>query len=178
MTLVIHFTDCVVTRWNQFISLAFECNLLWTVVYDCIVVFVYWLLVFIGYIRLDGLAFCIYIMNINITLRLSWFFLHFFINVSDDWLRFVNFTFNWIRWFQMAIFVHFTYWVVSFRYDLIGLTVWCLDSVRFFTFLSGVIWCVIRWVWCILTRFFDFLTIFVYVSDDDFTLLRFCWCFF
>ena len=113
-------------------------------------------------------------MNINVTLRL---FLHFFIDVSDDWLRFVNFTFNWIRWFQMAIFVHFTYWVVTFRYDLVGLTVWSLDSVRFFTFLSGVIWCVIRWVWCVLTRFFDFLAIFIYVSDDDLTLLRLCWGF-
>ena len=69
VTLVIYFTDCVVSCWNQFISLAFEFNLLWTVIYNCIVVFVYWLLVFIGYIRLDGLTFCIYIMNINVTLR-------------------------------------------------------------------------------------------------------------
>ena len=177
MSFVIHFTNCVVACWDQFISLTVFFDCLWTVVYHCVVVLINWLIFFIRHIWLDGLTFCIHIVNINVTLRLSWFFLHFFIDVSDDWLRFVNFTFNWIRWFQVPIFVHFTYWVVTFRYDLVGLTVWSLDSVRFFTFLSGVIWSVIWWVWCVLTRLFDFLAIFINVSDDDLTLLRLCWGF-
>ena len=177
MTFFINFTYCVVTSWYQFVSLTFEFNLLWTVVYNCVVVFIHWLSFFVRHIWLDSLTFCIYIVYVDVTLRLSWGFLHFFINVSDDWLRFVNFTFNWIRCFQVSIFVNFTYWVVTLWYDLIGLTIWCLDSIRFFTFLSGVIWCVIWWVWCILTRFLNFFTFFVYVSDDDFTLLRLSWSF-
>ena len=171
VTLVIYFTNCVVTSWYQFVSLTFEFNLLWTVVYHCVIVFIHWLSFFVGHIWLDGLAFCINVVYIDITL-------HFFIDVSDGWFWFVNFTFNWIRWFQVSIFVNFTYWVVTFWYDLIGLTIWCLDSIWFLTFLSGVIWCVIWRIWCILTRFFDFLTIFVYVCDDDFTLLRLSWLFF
>ena len=166
VTLVIYFTYCVVTSWDQFISLAFEFNLLWTVVYNCVVVFVYWLSIFVGYIWLDCLAFCINVVYIDITI-------HFFINISDGWFWFSNFTFNWIRWFQVSIFVNFTYWVVTFWYDLIGLTIFILDSFRFFTIFSSVIWCVIWWVWCILTRFLNLFTIYIYISNNYFTLFKF-----
>ena len=167
VTLVIYFTYCVLTSWNQFISLTFECNLLWTVVYDCIVVFVYWLSIFVSHIWLDCLAFCIYIVYIDITLRF------FFINISDGWFWFSNFTFNWIRLLKVTIFINLTYWIVTLRYDLIGLTIFTLDCVWFFTFLSCVIWCVIWWVWCILTRFLNLFTIYIYISNNYFTLFKF-----
>ena len=77
VTLVIYFTGCVSTSWNQFISLAFEFNLLWTVVYNCVIVFVYWLSFFISNIVLDCLTFCINVVYIDITI-------HFFINISDS----------------------------------------------------------------------------------------------
>ena len=166
VTLFVNLTYFVVTCWYQFVCLTFEFNLLWTTIL-CVIVFVYWLIFFICYRFLDLVTFSIYIVNVYITL-------HFFINVSDSWFRFVNFTFNWIRWFQVSIFVNFTYWIVTLRYDLISLTVFCLDNIRLFTFLSGVIWCIVWWVWCVLTWFLKFLTLFIHISDNNFTF----WFFF
>ena len=117
MTLVIYFTDCVVSCWNQFISLAFEFNLLWTVVYNCIVVFVYWLLIFIGHIWLDGLAFCIHIVYIDVTLR---FFLQ-FVYIRYILIAFNHFTCSRVGWLEVTLVIHFTDCVVTCRYQFISL---------------------------------------------------------
>ena len=168
VTLFIDLTYFIVTCWYQFVCLTFEFDFLWTVIYNCIVIFIDWLIFFICYRIFNLVTIDIYIVNVNITF-------HFFINVGDCWFRFINFTFNWIRWFQVSIFVNFTYWVVTFWYDLVCLTIWSLDCIRFFTFLSCVIWSVIWWFRCILTRFLDFVTFRIYISDNNFT---FFWCFF
>ena len=106
-------------------------------------------------------------MNIDITL-------HFFIDVSDGWFWFSNLACNWVRWFKVTIFINLTYRIVTFWYDLICLTVFCLDNIRLFTFFSSVIWCIIWWVWCVLTWFLKFLTLFIHISDNNFTF----WFFF
>ena len=164
--MVINFTYCVVTSWNQFISLTFEFNLLWTTIL-CVIVFIYWLSFFVSYITFDSLAFCIYIVNINVSI-------HFFINISDGWFWFIHITFNWIRWFKVTIFINLTYRIITLRYNLIGLTIFCLDEVRFFTFFSSVIWCIVWWVWCVLTRFLNLFTLLIHVSNNYFTF----WFFF
>ena len=166
VSLVINFTYCVVTSWNQFVSLTFEFNLLWTVVFNCIVVFVYWLSFFVNNIFLDCLAFCINVVYIDITI-------HFFINISDSWFWFSNLTCNWVRWFKVTIFIDLTYWIFTFWYDLIGLTIFTLDCVWFFTFFSSVIWCIVWWVWCVLTRFLNLFTLLIHVSNNYFTYFKF-----
>ena len=100
---------------------------------------------------------------------------NFFINVSNGWFWFVNFTSNRIWRFQMTIFINTSYWVITFRNNFICLTISCLDDIWFFTFFSCVIWCVIWWFRCILTRFLNFVTFRIYISDNYFT---FFWCFF
>ena len=92
VTLSINFTYSVVTGWYQFICLTIVLDFIWTVVYYCIVVFINWLIFFINNWSLNCVTFSVFIVNVNITL-------HFFVNVSDDWTWFINFTFNWIRWF-------------------------------------------------------------------------------
>ena len=124
MTLVIHFTDSVVTRWNQFISLAFECNLLWTVVYHCVVVFIHWLSVFVGHIWLDGLAFCIHIVYIDITLRFSWGFLQ-FVYVGDVLIAFDDLTGCWVGWLEVTFIIHFSDCVSSGWNQFISLAFEC-----------------------------------------------------
>ena len=167
VTLVIYFTGCVSTSWNQFVSLTFEFNLLWTVVYNCVVVFVYWLSFFISNIVLDCLTFCINVVDIDITI-------HFFINISDSWFWFSNLTCNWVRLFKVSILINLTYWIITLRYDLIGLTIFTLDCVWFFTFFSSVIWCIVWWVWSVLTRFLNLFTLLIHISDNYFTF----WLFF
>ena len=98
-----------------------------------------------------------------------------FINVSNSWFWFVNFTSNRIWRFQMTIFINISYWIITFRNNFICLTISCLDDIWFFTFFSCVIWCVIWWFRCILTRFLNFVTFRIYISDNYFT---FFWCFF
>ena len=121
MTLVIYFTDCVVSCWNQFISLAFECNLLWTVVYHCVVVFIHWLSVFVGHIWLDGLAFCIHIVYIDVTLR---FFLQ-FVYIRYILIAFDHFTCSSVGWLEVTLVIHFTDFVVTCRYQFISLAFEC-----------------------------------------------------
>ena len=167
MTLFVNLTYFVVTCWYQFVCLTLEFDFLWTVVNHCIVIFINWLIFFICYFRFDYITFCIYIVNIDITL-------HFFIDVSDGWFWFSNLACNWVRWFKVTIFINLTYRIVTFWYDLICLTVFCLDNIRLFTFFSSVIWCIIWWVWCVLTWFLKFLTLFIHISDNNFTF----WFFF
>ena len=100
---------------------------------------------------------------------------NFFINVSNGRFWFVNFTSNRIWRFQMTIFINTSYWVITFRYNFISLAISGLDDIWFFTFFSCIIWCVIWWFRCILTRFLDFVTFRIYISDNNFT---FFWCFF
>ena len=100
---------------------------------------------------------------------------NFLINVSNGWFWFVNFTSNRIWRFQMTVFINISYWVITFRYNLICLTISSLDDIWFFTFFSCIIWCIIWWFRCILTRFLDFVTFRIYISDNNFT---FFWCFF
>ena len=78
----------------------------------------------------------------------------------------------------MSIAINFTYWVVTFRYDLVCLTVWSLDSVRVFH-LPQLCYMVCHMVSLVcLDEVLNFFTIFVYVSDDDVTFFRFRWIFF
>ena len=100
---------------------------------------------------------------------------NFFINVSNGWFWFVNFTSNRVWRLQMTVFINISYWVITFRYNLICLTISGLDDIWLFTFFSCIIWCVIWWFRCILTRFLDFVTFGIYISDNNFT---FFWCFF
>ena len=121
MTFVIYFTNCVGTCWNQFISLAFEFDLLRTVVYHCIVVFVYWLLVFIGYIRLDGLTFCIHIVYVDVTLR---FFFQ-FVYVGDVFIAFDHFACCRISRLEVTFIIYFTNFVSSCWNQFISLAFEC-----------------------------------------------------
>ena len=100
---------------------------------------------------------------------------NFFINVSNGWFWFVNFTSNRVWRLQMTVFINISYWVITFRNNFICLTISCLDDIWLFTFFSCIIWCVIWWFRCILTRFLDFVTFRIYISDNNFT---FFWCFF
>ena len=100
---------------------------------------------------------------------------NFFINVSNGWFWFVNFTSNRVWRLQMTVFINISYWVITFRYNLICLTISGLDDIWFFTFFSCIIWCIIWRFRCILTRFLDFVTFRIYISDNNFT---FFWCFF
>ena len=77
VTLFVDLTYWVVTSWNQFICLTIVFDFFWTVIYNCIVVFVDWLIFFISNVSLDCVTFSIFIVNVNVTF-------HFFINISDD----------------------------------------------------------------------------------------------
>ena len=72
MTLIIYFTDCVGTRWDQFISLAIFFDCLRTVVHDCIVGLINWLRRFICDGSFQLITLSILIMNVNITSNI-WF---------------------------------------------------------------------------------------------------------
>ena len=76
VTLFVDLTYWVVTSWYQFVCLTLEFDCLWTVVYDCIVVFINWLIFFISDIVFNLVTININIVNVNITL-------HFFVNVSN-----------------------------------------------------------------------------------------------
>ena len=166
VALVINFTNCVVTRWYQYISLTVFFNFFWTVVYYCVVSWINWFFIHISYRSFKLISFCIFIVYIDTTI-------HFFINISDSWFWFSNLTCNWVRLFKVSILINLTYWIITLRYDLIGLTIFCLDEVWFFTFFSSVIWCIIWWVWSVLTRFLNLFTIFIYISDNNFTFFKF-----
>ena len=166
VALVINFTNCVVTRWHQYISLTVFFDFFWTVVYYCVVSWINWFFIHISYRSFKLISFCIFIVYINTSI-------HFFIDISDGWSWFINLTWNWIRWFKVTIFINLTYRIITFWYNLICLTIFCLDEVRFFTFLSSVIWCIIWWIWCILTRFLNLFTVFVYISNNNFTYFKF-----
>ena len=113
-------------------------------------------------------------MNIYITFWLYWIFFNFFINISYNWFWFINFSCYWVRRYKMSIFINFTYWIISLWYKLICLTIF-FDSIWFFTFFSCIIWCIIWWFWCILFWILKFITIFIYISDNNFA---FFWIFF
>ena len=166
VALVINFTNCVVTRWHQYISLTVFFDFFWTVVYYCVVSWINWFFIHISYRSFKLISFCIFIVYINTSI-------HFFIDISDGWSWFINLTWNWIRWFKVTIFINLTYRIITFWYNLICLTIFCLDEIRFFTFLSSVIWCIIWWIWCILTRFLNLFTVFVYISNNNFTYFKF-----
>ena len=167
VTLIIYFTYWVVTCWYQYISLTVFFDFFWTVVYDCIVSWINWFFIHISYRSFKLIAFCIFIVYIDTTF-------HFFINISDSWFWFSNLTCNWVRLFKVSILINLTYWIITLRYDLIGLTIFTLDCVWFFTFFSSVIWCIIWWVWSVLTRFLNLFTLLIHISDNYFTF----WLFF
>ena len=190
VTFFINFTYCVVTCWNQFISLTFEFNLLWTVVYNCVVVFVYWLSFFVSYIFLDGLAFCIHIVNIDVTLR---FFFH-FVYIGDVLIAFDHFTCCRVCWLEVTLIIYFTDSVSSCWYQFISLTfefnlLWAvvyhcivvfIHWLSFFVsniWLDGLAFCIYIVNIDVTLRFFFH---FVYIGDvliafDHFTCCRVCW---
>ena len=161
VTLVIHFSDCVSAGWYQFISLAFECNLLWAVVYHCVVVFIHWLSIFIGHIRLDGLAFCIYIVYIDITLRL--FFQ--FVDVGNILIFFSNFSSCRIWRLEVSLVIYFTNCVVTCWYQFIGLAsfFYCLWAVVFNCVIVFIDWLLIFIFYWI----FDSITFSIFIVDED-----------
>ena len=118
MSLVINFTYCVVTRWYQFISLTVFFDFFWTVVYYCIVIFIDWLFIFIFYWIFDSIAFSIFIVNIDITLR---FFFQ-FVDVGDILIILSNFSSCRIWRLQVSLVIYFTNCVVTSRGQLVSLT--------------------------------------------------------
>ena len=94
------------------------------------------------------------------------------IYISNCCFWFVNLTLCWIRLFKMSILINLTYWVVALWYYLICLTIF-FDCIGFFTWFSCIIWCVIWRFWCILFWLFNFITLFIYICDYNFTLFRF-----
>ena len=118
VSFVINLTYCVVTRWNQFISLTVFFDFFWTVVYYCIVIFIDWLFIFIFYWIFDSIAFSIFIVNINITLR---FFFQ-FVDVGDILIILSNFSSCRIWRLQVSLVIYFTNCVVTSRGQLVSLT--------------------------------------------------------
>ena len=167
MTLAVNLTYWVITSFYKFVSLTFELNFFRTIIYYSIIILLKWLILLINNRSHDRISVNIFIMNKDTS--------NFFINVSNGRFWFVNFTSNRIWRFQMTIFINTSYWVITFRNNFIGLTISCLDDIWFFTFFSCIIWCIIWWFRCILTRFLDFVTFRIYISDNNFT---FFWCFF
>ena len=169
MTIFVNFTYWVITlRYNRISLTIFLDSVRFFTFFSSVIWCVIW---WIWCILTRFLKLCtifIYIGNNYFT------FWHLFIDISDGWFWFINFTFNWIRWFKVAIAINLTYRIITLRYDLIGLTIFTLDCVWFFTFFSCVIWCVIWWVWCVLTRFLNLFTLLIHVSNNYFTF----WLFF
>ena len=171
MTIFVNFTYWVVSLRYDRISLtifldsvrffAFLSSVIWCVIW------------WIWCILTRFLKLCSLLIHISDNYFTFWLFFK-FVDISDGWFWFINCTFNWIRWFKVAIAINLTYRIITLRYDLIGLTIFTLDCVWFFIFFSSVIWCIVWWVWCVLTRFLNLFTLLINISDNNFTF----WFFF
>ena len=117
VTLVIDLTYFVVTCWYQFVCLTLELDCLWTVVYDCIVVFTYWLCQFISYRCFDRVTINVNIVYVDITLRLFQL-----VDICYVLIFFSNFTSCSIITCPVTLFVDLTYWVVTSWYQFVCLT--------------------------------------------------------
>ena len=162
VTLVINFTYCVGTCWYQFVCLTVFFDCLWTVVYYCIVVFVNRLIFFIRYRRLQLITFCIYIVNINVTF-------HFFkfVNISNMFIAFDNFTCCSISRLKVTLIIYITNCVVTCWYQFVCLTFE-------FDFLWTIIdYCIVvftNWLFFFICyKCFDCLTFSIYIVNVDIT---------
>ena len=167
VTLAVNLTYWVITSFYKFVSFTFKFNFFRTIIYYSIIILIKWLILLINNRSHDRISVNIFIMNKDTS--------NFFINVSNGWFWFVNFTSNRVWRLQMTVFINISYWVITFRNNFICLTISCLDDIWLFTFFSCIIWCIIWRFRCILTRFLDFVTFRIYISDNNFT---FFWCFF
>ena len=118
MPLVINFTYCVSSCWNQFISLTVFFDFFWTVVHYCIVIWINWFFIHISYRSFKLISFCIFIVNKYTTF---WFFFQ-FINISNVLIFFSYFTSGWIWRLQVSLVIYFTYCVVTSWGQLVSLT--------------------------------------------------------
>ena len=174
VTLFVDLTYFVVTCWYQFVCLTFEFDFFWTVIYNCIVVFTYWLIFFICYRCFDCVTFSVYVVNIYITLRLYWLFFK-LVNVSYILIAFDNFTCCSVITCPVTLFVDLTYFVVTCWYQFVCLT---FEFDFFWTVIYNCIVVFTYWL-CqfICYRCFNCLTFSVYIVNVNITL-RLCWLFF
>ena len=150
VTLWINLTYWIVTFWYQLVSLTIVLNCAWTVVYYCIVVFIYWLIFFICDIVFNFVTIDIYIVNINITL---WLFFK-FIDIGNIFIFFSNWTFNIIWSCKVTIWVDLTNSICTCWYQLIS-----------FTVVLNCIWTVIYYcVICFVDRLFIFICYWIFNS--------------
>ncbi len=117
VTLFVDLTYFVVTSWYQFVCLTLELDCLWTVVYDCIVVFTYWLCQFISYRCFDRVTINVNIVYVDITLRLFQL-----VDICYVLIFFSNFTSCSIITCPVTLFVDLTYFVVTCWYQFVCLT--------------------------------------------------------
>ena len=109
MTLIIYFTDCVVTRWDQFISLAIFFDCLRTVIHDCIVGLINWLRRFICDGSFQLITLSILIMNVNIS---------FFIWLNKV-IIYIRRWFN-CRWNRVVVWE----WRITFQLCISNASIW------------------------------------------------------
>ena len=150
MALVINFTNCVVTRWDQYISLTVFFDFFWTVVYYCVVSWINWFFIHISYRSFKLISFCIFIVYIDTTFWLSWLFFE-LVDISNILIFFSYFTSCWIWWCKVALVINFTYCVVTSWDQLVSLTfefnlVWTIvyycivGLINWLSFFIGYIW--------------------------------------
>ena len=142
VTLFVNFTYWVVTGWYQFVCLTLEFDFFWTVINNCVVVFTNWLSQFISYCIFNDIAFSIYIVNVNITLRLYWFFFK-FVDVCNILINRSNFTCSGIITCPVTLFVYLTYWIVTSWNQFICLT---LEYNFFWTVVNYCVVIFIDWL--------------------------------
>ena len=155
-------TYFVVTCWYQFVCLTVFFDCLWTVIYNCIVVLINRLIFFIRYRRLQLITFCIYIVNINVTF-------HFFkfVNISNMFIAFDNFTCCSISRLKVTLIIYITNCVVTCWYQFVCLTFE-------FDFLWTIIdYCIVvftNWLFFFICyKCFDCLTFSIYIVNVNIT---------
>ena len=152
VSFVINFTYCVVTRWNQFISLTVFFDFFWTVVYYCIVIFIDWLFIFIFYWIFDSITFSIFIVNedISFNIRLDKVVVHISWWFNRSW----NWVVVWEWWITLQIRVYFSVWSCRIiRYRSFCLNHWNFTSNDVVTVITSSgrcqwrIWGTFEWTW-------------------------------
>ena len=162
VTIWVNLTYFVVTCWYQFVCLTVFFDCLWTVIYNCIVVLINRLIFFIRYRRLQLITFCIYIVNINVTF-------HFFkfVNISNMFIAFDNFTCCSISRLKVTLIIYITNCVVTCWYQFVCLTFE-------FDFLWTIIdYCIVvftNWLFFFICyKCFDCLTFSIYIVNVNIT---------
>ena len=167
VTLFVDLTYFVVTCWYQFVCLTLEFDFFWTVIYNCIVVFTYWLIFFICYRCFDCITISIYIVNVNITLRLCWLFFE-FVDVSNVFTSFDNLTCCSVC-SQVTITIYRTYWVVTLWYQFVNFTISSNNCLR--TVINYCIVIFINWlIFFVSDIIFNCVTVSVFIVNVNVTL--------